>query len=445
MHRSTLALIAILLVLAIGLGYNYFYQPFADYTFGQAAQTEASPTPSPAVSPEMAAFNALSSEQKVAQLLLVPVEFVSKTEVGRSSSTAQSPTSATASAMVKTSSSATPSASAAFLSNRGATLSAEVQDFAAADSSTASVVSDLEPGGVILFGDELSFSDTLEAIELLKKQNKNSLLPLSIAVDHEGGRVQRLSGAGLTELPSWQEQCESELKSLRPFWRKSAAELAELGVSIVFAPMLDYAENHPVLGSRICSSDPEQVVEYGAEFFKIFQESSIQPVLKHFPGIGKAKRDLHRQFEAVEIDEVDAGVYADIVDRLATAGVFPEEVAVMISHVGVSNQFPDIPCSLSEPCINEWRGLVPEALVFSDALEMKAALHGEDGDHTLAEAARLAVMAGNDWLVFGNGVTGQELAEVKSALVAEYQSSPSFATRVDQAVRRIILFKLSQE
>jgi hypothetical protein len=119
----------------------------------------------------------------------------------------------------------------------------------------------------------------------------------------------------------------------------------------------------------------------------------------------------------------------------------------MVAPVGVTNQFPDLPCVLSADCVNELSNNFPEVLIFTDALEMKANFHvpGDQSAPSLSQVAEQALRSGNQVLVFGSGVTYDQLTQIVADLTKQYQTDPAFKKKVDAALSQVIKYKnLSQ-
>jgi beta-N-acetylhexosaminidase len=379
MNIKTATVIGFLFILAVLLGFNYFFKPFAADPNQQAAQTDPSPAPSPAVPAEEALFQSLSPEERVAQLLAAPVNLPLDT--------------------------ASPSAEVGWVGQR-------------------------QPGLVTIFGDQVATDEAEVAIRSLKQSSQR--VRLLVAVDHEGGSVQRLSGEGFSLLPSWRQACQGITEESQELFSQSARELSQVGVNIVLAPMLDFGSPNPVLQQRICSDDPELVVENALLFAAAFYQQGVLPVFKHFPGIGQTTRDLHTSFDRVTVEPESAGLYRQALD------VFPD-AGVMVSHVGVENQFPDVPCSLSGACVGQLTSNYPQTLIFTDALEMESAGYVATGSaKSLSQRSIDAVSAGNDVLVFGPTVTAEQLETVYQALLTEYQQNNTFQTLVDRAAFAIV-------
>lgn len=384
-HRRTLGFIVLLSVACLLLGFNYLFRPF------ESQPPSLDPSPTPLVTdqaPTMQWF----PEAAVAEILAMPLGV----------SNAASP-------------------------------SAQYQ-------ADLTWINQRQPGLVTLFGSTISTTSAQTAIRQIQTQYADQ--PPLIAVDHEGGTVQRLSGTGFTRLPSWQSLCAQPATRSAQLLQQSAQELKAVGVDLVLAPVIDVG-NSSVLGSRLCSSDEAVVAERAQQYVQAFGSQQILPSLKHFPGIGASTRDLHFTFDRVTVRPEEALLYRQLLDIFPTLGV-------VVSHVGVSNQFPDIPCSLSPDCIGELKQNYPQVLVISDALEMEAAAYQAPselsnasgssqtaGPLTLAERAVRAVRAGNEVLLFGAQVTATEMEEVYQALLAESQRDPSFQALVEAAATKV--------
>lgn len=416
MPKTTAFFIFILLIVTTLLGYNYFFKPFVNPN-DQVAQEVVIPDelsmvqePGPffgfATAQDVLA--SMSPAEKIAQLILVPVSLDMPVGQGVGQAATQAATQ-----------SATQSAT-------------QLTVQASNQTNILQEVATFKPGGITFFGADLPFQETTQTISQLQEQ-----IPFApiFAVDHEGGTVQRLAGEGFTILPSWRAQCALELDQAQELWQQSALELSQAGITMILAPMVDFATTNSVLGSRICSSDTQKVVEYGLSMSDVFYQAGIQPVFKHFPGIGKTKVDLHNNFDTVQIGPDEASVYQDLLKA-------PKKytTAVMVSHVGVENQFATVPCSLSDTCISELKNADPSVLIVSDALEMKSAT---SIGRTLQSTIELAIRAGNHILVFGPDVTVAELAQNTQELALIYEDSSTFRAAVDRAVTRVLEYKYS--
>jgi beta-N-acetylhexosaminidase len=387
-NKSTLTFILLLCILAGLLGYNYFAKPFAHLNSKIVSDLTTTPSPVPEANDKPQPFKNLTDQQKISQLLAVPLTI---------SSTKNSTDNATSSAML---------------------------DWISAN----------QPGLVTLFGQNIDRNTAQTTIAKLKKNNSLTT-PLWIAVDHEGGTVQRLSGTGFTKLPSWSNLCQLPEDQFTNMLASSAAELKNVGVDVVLAPVVDVGSSK-TLNSRICSTQPTAVIDKATKYVAAFQKNNLLPVLKHFPGLGQTSQDLHQQFDQVTISADDAIVYRSLLAKNNYLGV-------MVAPVGVKNQYPEIPCVLSPDCVAELATNFPQTLVFTDALEMKANFHVSAGkpELNLSEVAAQAILSGNQVLIFGPSVTDQQLTKLTNDLALKYQTDELFKEKVNAALTQIINYK----
>ena len=382
MPRSTVVFILVLTVLALILGYNYFAQPFAGFN---PVSVGDQPITNKRTINQLKTVEEPISEGELSQLIALPYLF-SDDE-----------------------------------STQAAVLSWIIQN---------------QPGVVTLFGEKISSTAASLAIKKINENFDHETRPL-IVVDHEGGSVQRLSGIGFTDLPSWKLVCAMDQAQRKNLLSTSARELSQVGIEMVFSPVIDIASRSAILKDRICSSDPDVTTQRATEFIEIFGQQKVWPIVKHFPGIGSVSRDLHLQYDEVVLSEQDILPFKNLL------GTYPL-LGVMSTHVGVKDRYEDIPCSLNSDCIEDLNDHFPQALVFTDALDM-----GSAGDYpeaekplSLSERSVLAITAGNDVLVFGPNVKLTEIEEVSAALVAAYKSDERFQQQVQKSLQKIRQYKV---
>ena len=197
-------------------------------------------------------------------------------------------------------------------------------------------LSDPRVGGVILFARNYSDSAQLAALTAeLRVLREPALL---IAVDHEGGRVQRFRGDGFTCLPAmralgrmWAEDHLAALEAARAAGYVLAAELLAHGVDLSFTPVLDldYGVSRAI-GNRALHRDPQVVATLAQALAAGMAEAGMGCVGKHFPGHGFVEADSHHEIP-VDARGFDAIWNEDIAPyrhRLGQqlAGVMPAHV-----------------------------------------------------------------------------------------------------------------------
>ncbi|RMG29408.1 MAG: beta-N-acetylhexosaminidase [Gammaproteobacteria bacterium] len=256
-------------------------------------------------------------------------------------------------------------------------------------------------GGVILFGRNCESPGQVRA--LVEAIHRLRTPPLLVAVDQEGGRVQRLRD-GFTRLPPMGRLGDLHARdpaaaraAARELGWLTAAELRAVGVDIDFAPVLDLDRGHnPVLGDRAFHGDPEVVADLAAAWAAGAREAGLPAVGKHFPGHGGVTEDSHAVLPRDPRAFVDIQ-FSDLVpfERMIHQGL----AGIMAAHV-VFPRVDPAPAGFSRRWLREvLRGRLGfEGAVFSDDLSMAAARTIEDP----VDRARRSLEAGADMVLLCN-------------------------------------------
>lgn len=266
-------------------------------------------------------------------------------------------------------------------------------------------------GGVILFA--RNFESRQQIHRLIEQIHEQRTPPLLVAVDQEGGRVQRFRD-GFTRLPppaAILRYCNGDIDHARQVTREiawlMAAELRTVGVDFSFAPVLDldYGVSE-VIGDRAFAPHAEQAASLGQAWMMGAREAGMISVGKHFPGHGAVVADSHLELP------VDQRKAEDILHQ----DLYPFRKAIsnglegiMPAHVIYSDCDPNL-AGFSRFWLQKvLRGeLGFKGVIFSDDLSMQATQ--ETGGYP--ERARAALDAGCDIvLVCNNGDAAQEVAE----------------------------------
>ncbi|MDI5934318.1 beta-N-acetylhexosaminidase [Halomonas kalidii] len=255
-----------------------------------------------------------------------------------------------------------------------------------------------EVGGVILFARN---TESADQVRELCSEIRGVRPELLLAIDQEGGRVQRLRD-GVTRLPAmgrlgrdFPALPEVTVRLCQDTGWLLGMEMAACGLDLSFAPVLDVDGGlSTVIGDRSFSADPQAVAAMGGAFVAGLHEAGMVAVAKHFPGHGGVAADSHH---ALPVDErpLDELRRHDLVPFAALASRLD---AVMPAHV-VYSAFDPRPAGFSRA----WLGMLRESLgfkgvIFSDDLSMA-------GAHTAgspAERAQAALAAGCDMLLVCN-------------------------------------------
>jgi beta-N-acetylhexosaminidase len=268
-------------------------------------------------------------------------------------------------------------------------------------------------GGVILFARNYSTPEQVAA--LVREIHDLRQTRLLVAVDHEGGRVQRFR-EGFTRLPPvaclgdcYRRDHGRALQLAREHGWLMASELRAVGIDFSFAPVLDLGRHAGgVIGDRAFARSPDTVAELAIAYMHGMQDAGMAAVAKHFPGHGGVGEDSH-----LTLPE-DRRPYADIAasdlvpfERLVAAGV----PGIMSAHILYSQVGP-LPATYSSFWLREVlrQRLGFQGVVVSDDLSMAGA--GEIGGY--GTRARTALDAGCDMLLVCNAPDA--VAEVLAAL-----------------------------
>ena len=249
-------------------------------------------------------------------------------------------------------------------------------------------------GGIILFTRNYESREQLAAL----CRDIHDLRAMPIAVDHEGGRVQRFR-EGFTRLPAmrqlgvwWDKSPRAAIESVRALGYLLAGELRALGVDLSFAPVLDLDWGRSgVIGDRAFHSDPQAVIDLAGGLIAGMREAGMACCGKHFPGHGWVAADSH---VAIPIDE--RGL-AELAPDLAPYRGLKLD-AVMPAHV-IYPQVDARPAGFSPVWIAKLREELDfDGVVFSDDLSMEGASVAGD----IVARAEAAWGAGCDMLLVCN-------------------------------------------
>lgn len=228
-------------------------------------------------------------------------------------------------------------------------------------------------GGVILFGRNLESPRQVRALTDHMRQVRPDIL---IAVDQEGGRVQRLK-QGFTLLPAmgrfgelYSQQPERAVELAQQCGWLMATEVLAVGIDFSFAPVLDLNDISDVIGDRSFARNMDDIIVLARAFLSGMQRAGMATTGKHFPGHGSVKADSH------VAAAIDSRSYAEIQqkDMQSFIQLQAQLDALMPAHV-IYDQVDPNPAGFSPYWIQTVlrQQLNFDGVLFSDDLSMQAA------------------------------------------------------------------------
>ncbi len=295
-------------------------------------------------------------------------------------------------------------------------------------------------GGIILFEKNISKKRSKIHLKALIDEIQNvSKIPSFIAIDEEGGKVNRLKpiyGFHHTKSAKYLGDINN-LDSTFYYSKLTSDLLNELGINVNFAPVVDLSlntSNFIYKAERSFGKDSDRVFFHARNVVDAHRENNIITVLKHFPGHGSSTTDTHKEFTDVSnswiVEELFPYHKLMIEDKVD---------GIMTSHV-VNSKIDDslLPATLSEKSINKLlrEFLDYEGVVFSDDMQMGAITK----NYGLKEAITYAINAGVDVLIFSNNQLYKDLVtpnEVISIIEEGILNGDISLLRVNESFRRI--------
>lgn len=304
------------------------------------------------------------------------------------------------------------------------------------------LIQTFRPGGLLLYPQR---GNTAQSVyEFTSALQKESYVPLFLAVDQEGGFLQNLNEKhGFTGVPSAMAIAATQNpKNAYTAGKILGSELRAAGINLDFAPVLDVNTKieNPIIHVRSFGKDTPLVSNFGMEMMKGLHDGGVLTCGKHFPGHGDTTVDSHKGLPMVslhlkQLEDVHIKPFSDAVkNKLADF--------LMTAHVVYPALDKDNPATLSKKILTDYlrAKLRYEGIIITDALEMQAL----SGKKSFENLCMDSLLAGADMLLVADA-DEKKLFALKSFLLEQMQKNKELKNAVENSAARILKLKQSKE
>lgn len=299
-------------------------------------------------------------------------------------------------------------------------------------------------GSIIIFEKNIPAKNSFAELKRMTWTYQHAAsIPLFVAIDQEGGKVNRLKEKyGFPRSVSAAKLGKFNLDSVQFYAETTAATLAGLGINVNFAPVVDLSSNptNPIIAKpeRAFSAQADSVTLFAREVIRQHRKLGVVSVLKHFPGHGSSKDDTHLGIADVTStwNESELYPYKSLIDS-------GEVDAIMTAHI-VNKKLDAAgnPGTLSKKVIDSLlrKQFHFDGVVFSDDMQM----HAITKHYGLEEAIKLSINAGVDILTFSNNISGSQERTVDKVheIIKKFVMDGTISKeRIDQSFKRIMDLK----
>ena len=297
----------------------------------------------------------------------------------------------------------------------------------------AEIVADYNLGGVLYLENNIESAEQVRVLseELQQAADDGPGLGLLVAVDQEGGRVNRITDQ-VTVYPSASDLA-GDVEFVAEAGYVTGQQLQRQGVNVVLAPVADVVlPGRPgFIGDRSFGDDPNMVAEMVGGAINGLQQAGVAAAVKHWPGHGATSTDSHLRLPELDVDRA----LWDQRERIPFDAAIKNDVAiVVVGHLAVPGlDSSGAPATFSKVIIDDLlrSEMGFDGVVMTDALNM-----GAVGRYDNGAVAVDAIVAGADILL-----VPPDLAAAYAALIAAVEDQTLSEQRLDESVRRILELK----
>lgn len=288
-------------------------------------------------------------------------------------------------------------------------------------------ISRLGVGGVLLNATNVESADQVRT--LVRDIRAGARGPITVTIDEEPGRVSALATVVGNSPSARRLANERTPGDVRSFARTLGAALADAGVDVDLAPVvdLDAGPSRGIIGDRSFSAEPAKTATYAMEFAAGLADSGITSTVKHFPGHGRSADDSHvgRATISASLDDIrssDLRPFQSLIDD----GI----PVVMMNHLDYQALDPNLPASLSPRAYALLREMGFQGVAMTDSVLMGAVNQRWD----VAEATVMAIKAGADGVLVTDGSMAKHMHRALMEAVAKGDLDEN---RLDEAAARM--------
>lgn len=301
----------------------------------------------------------------------------------------------------------------------------------------STMISQYKVGAVLIFAANNNIVSRPQLKGLIQQMQQNSVVPQVVAIDQEGGTVDRLMNLdgprpSATSIGATGDPTKAMAEGIR-----DANDLSYYGINLNLAPVVDVTNVYNrQLYLRTFGDNAATVIKMAGAYLRGLQESGkVMGTLKHFPGLGDVSADPHVTVPSLyraqsALSAIDWAPYRALI---AQGNV----QAVMVTHELVTKIDSTKPSSLSYKIVT---GILRDQLGFhgvilTDSLTMEGII----AYYSEAQAAAMAVEAGSDLLMGASTPSG--VADMINGIKQAMSAGDISQQRIDDSVRRILMLK----
>lgn len=293
---------------------------------------------------------------------------------------------------------------------------------------TATLMSKTQAGGIVIMSSPENADNILGWTNLWQS---TSTLPLTIAIDQEGGSVTRLQS------PNYTQRAQSDITSSEEasaLGEQRGGELAALGINTNLAPVLETSTNPEAFLYYRVFRNPSNIVDFGSAMIQGMREAGVTAVPKHFPGHEDTPIDSHTELPVLTVTADAFSTYVrNFTDTIHNAT--PQ--ALMTAHVLVPTIDDVYPATLSYTILTEQlrQSIGFGGVIITDDMTMQAITN----TWSSTDASLLALQAGADMILFA-AKPEDAVAAIQNVRNAVHTGELS-EERIDESLQRILKMK----